>query len=183
MRNLTRSSLVVALLAAAACKSDAPRNDTVAVASPAYLYDDLGDHHRAITTSSKEAQRYFDQGLILLFAFNHDEAIRSFREATKRDPECLAAWWGIALANGPHINNPTLDPEHENAALEALEIAKGFTSGKSGIEVELVQALTKRYSSSHPEDRKPLDQAYADAMRTVWRAHPHDADVGTLFAE
>src|SRR5262245_37405660 len=71
--------------------STAPANDA------AYLYDDLGTHHREIMTKSVEAQRYFDQGLILAFAFNHDEAIRSFTEATRIDPTCAMAWWGIAL--------------------------------------------------------------------------------------
>lgn len=179
----TRCLLLFALLAPAACKTDAAEPAAAANPSSDFLYDDLGHHHRAITTSSKDAQRYFDQGLILAFAFNHDEAIRSFRAATKRDPQCASAWWGIALANGPHINNPALDPERENAALEALEIAKGFASSANETERQLIAALAKRYSSAHPEDRKPLDLAYADAMREVWHAHPRDADVGTLFAE
>jgi tetratricopeptide (TPR) repeat protein len=176
--------LCLAVLGSASCRSETPRE--VAAPPPAgagFLYDDLGTHHRAITTDSSLAQRYFDQGLILLWAFNHDEAIRSFREATKLDPTCASAWWGIALANGPHINNPALDPQHAHAAWEALEIARGFMSGRSPIEVELIEALSKRYAADGPEDRQALDQAYADAMRAVWHAHPHDADVGTLFAE
>lgn len=185
MKNaLPQSLLLLTTLGVTACRSEPPHAvATPTTASADFLYDDLGTHHRAITTDSQPAQRYFDQGLILLWAFNHDEAIRSFREATKLDPTCVSAWWGIALANGPHINNPALDPEHAHAAWEALEIARGFTPGRSGIEVELVVALSKRYAAEPTEDRKALDQAYADAMREVWHAHPHDADVGTLFAE
>jgi tetratricopeptide (TPR) repeat protein len=182
MRVLPYLFVLSASVTGVTCKTEAPAK-SASTASPSFLYDDLGKHHREITTSSKEAQRYFDQGLILLLAFNHDEAIRSFREATKRDPSCAAAWWGIAVANGPHINNPSLDPEHENAALEALEVAKGFTQGRKESEQQLIAALAHRYSAAHPGDRKPLDAAYADAMRIVWRAHPDDADVGTLFAE
>jgi tetratricopeptide (TPR) repeat protein len=170
------------LLACAACKSAAPDMDARSAVTD-YLYDDLGNHHREIATTSKEAQRYFDQGLVLLFAFNHDEAIRSFNEAVQRDPSCVAAWWGIAVANGPHINNPTLDKAHEDAALEALGRAQALKSRASEVESALIDALARRYSTEHAEDRKPLDLAYADAMRAVWRAHPRDADVGTLFAE
>jgi tetratricopeptide (TPR) repeat protein len=183
MRGIVRCFLASVPFVSVACKTEAPQSTTALIGSSSYLYDDLGSHHREITTSSKEAQRYFDQGLVMLFAFNHDEAIRSFREATKRDPSCAAAWWGIAVANGPHINNPTLDPEHENAALEALEIAKGFTQGRTEIELQLIAAVSHRYSADHPQDRHHLDVAYADEMRKVWRAHPRDADVGTLFAE
>lgn len=181
---ISRCLGLLTALAWTSCQSPAPHESTTPVpASTTYLYDDLGSHHRAITTTSKEAQRYFDQGLILLFAFNHDEAIRSFREATLRDASCAMAWWGIALANGPHINNPGLDSEHARAAFEAIEIARGLEAGCSETEVDLIAALSQRYAVVPPEDRKPLDQAYADAMRKVWRKHPRDADVGVLFAE
>src|SRR5262245_56545634 len=74
-------------------------------------FEGLGAHGRKVTTSSADAQRYFDQGLAFLYAFNHDEAIRSFQQATEFDPKCAMAWWGISLANGPHINNPTVSEE------------------------------------------------------------------------
>src|ERR1041384_2113585 len=80
------------------------------------LFDGLGKYHRKITTSSRLAQRYFDQGLNFLYAFNHDESIRSFQEAAREDPACAMAQWGIATANGPHINNPYVDPLHAKAA-------------------------------------------------------------------
>src|SRR6185436_6492188 len=82
------------------------------------LFDNLGSHHRTITTTSPDAQRYFDQGLTLTYSFNHDEAIRSYTEATKLDPNCAMAWWGIALCNGPHINNMIVPPERAKAGWE-----------------------------------------------------------------
>jgi tetratricopeptide (TPR) repeat protein len=179
---LTSGLAIVASALVPACHAPEPQSAD-AGAQSAFLYQDLGQHHRAITTTSKEAQRYFDQGLILAFAFNHDEAIRSFKEATKRDPSCAMAWWGIALANGPHINNPALDPDHAHAAWEALEIARGFKKGANETERALIEALAHRYAADPAAERGPLDRGYADAMREAWRAHPSDADVGALFAE
>ncbi len=147
------------------------------------LFGNLGDHHRRITTGVKEAQRYFDQGLVLVFAFNHDEAIRSFRQAAALDPGCAMAWWGIALANGPHINNPAMDAEHSAAAWGALEKARSLAPAASATERALIEALSARYADPPPGDRRPLDEAYATAMRELWHAHPADADIGDLFAE
>lgn len=147
------------------------------------LFGNLGSHHRSITTSSKAAQKYFDQGLILAFAFNHDEAIRSFEEAARLDPNCAMAHWGIALANGPHINNPVVDEAHARAAWAALTQARALAAGASETERALIEALGRRYADPPPADRQPLDQAYADSMREVWKTHPNDADIGTLFAE
>jgi tetratricopeptide (TPR) repeat protein len=147
------------------------------------LFRGLGKHHRAVTTVSKEAQRYFDQGLTFIYAFNHDEAIRSFRQALVYDPDCAMAWWGIACANGPHINNPTMDPDRSTEAWEALRQARALAPGASEVEKALIEALAARYADPPPEDRRSLDQAYADAMRRVWQTHMGDADVGNLFAE
>jgi tetratricopeptide (TPR) repeat protein len=152
-------------------------------ASDVPLFEGLGSHSRRITTASPEAQRYFDQGLAFLYAFNHDEAIRSFRRAGEIDPECAMAFWGVAVANGPHINNPVVPEERAKAAWEALARAKASASAGRPVERALIEALASRYAWPQPEDRKPLEQAYADAMRTVWKAFPEDADVGALFAE
>lgn len=170
------------LVSLAACSSDSAMRERETTKAP-YLYDDLSRFHRAVTTHSEEAQRFFDQGLVLAWAFNHDEAIRAFGEAARIDPACAMAWWGIALANGPHINNPSLAPDHARAAWEALAKARAAAGGASATERTLIDALTYRYAEVASEDRHPLDETYADAMRTVWRAHPEDADVGTLFAE
>jgi tetratricopeptide (TPR) repeat protein len=142
-------------------------------------FEGLGRHQRTIATPSKDAQEFFNQGLAFLYAFNHDEAIRSFQRAAELDANCPMAFWGIAVANGPHINNPMVDPEHGKAAILALAKAQGA----SGIEAELIAAQKQRFADPAPADRKPLDLAYANAMREVWQKHPNDADVGALFAE
>src|ERR1700693_4441782 len=87
-------------------------------------FQGLGTHSRKITTTSAAAQQYFDQGLAFLYGFNHDEAIRSFEAAAADDPQCAMAWWGIALANGPHINNTQVDEAHAKAAWKALTKAR-----------------------------------------------------------
>ena len=156
---------------------------TALAGSPVPLFDGLGGFSRKVTTASPEAQRYFDQGLAFLYAFNHDEAIRAFRRAAELDPTCAMAWWGVAYANGPHINNPVVPEDRAKAAWEALGEAKALAAGASPVERALVEALASRYSLPQPEDRKPLDQAYADAMRKAWTAFPRDPDVGALFAE
>lgn len=147
------------------------------------LYEGLGGLTRTVTTTSPEAQRYFDQGLAFLYAFNHDEAIRAFRRAAELDPGCAMAWWGVAYANGPHINNPVVPEDRAKAAWEALGKAKAAAAGAGPVERALVAALAFRYADPQPEDRRPLEQAYADAMRKVWKDHRGDADVGALFAE
>ncbi len=179
MRSPTRH-LAVSLLAilAAGCQSTAS-----SVHATIAAYDDLGSTHRAIRTSSPDAQRAFDQGLILMWGFNHDEAIAAFQEAARLDPKSAMPWWGIALANGPHINNPALDPEHARAAWEALREARARANAADPLERELIDAVGARYSQDFNAPRPALDQAYADAMRAVWRAHPLDADVGTWCAE
>jgi hypothetical protein len=84
--------------------------------SDAPLFEGLGEFGRKVTTTSAMAQRYFDQGLCFLYAFNHDEAIRFFQAAIKHDPKCAMAWWGVAIANGPHINNPIVPAERAKTA-------------------------------------------------------------------
>ncbi|HXK08549.1 MAG TPA: hypothetical protein VMT70_02785 [Vicinamibacteria bacterium] len=151
--------------------------------APVPLFDGLGGFTRPITTSSTEAQRYFDQGLAFMYAFNHDEAVRAFRRSAELDPGCAMALWGVAIANGPHINNPVVPKDRAKAAWEAVTRAKALANGTRPVERALIDALSSRYADEEPEDRKPLDQAYADAMRRVYAAYPKDADVGALFAE
>jgi tetratricopeptide (TPR) repeat protein len=147
------------------------------------LYDGLGTYSRKITTKNAKAQRYFDQGLALLHGFNHSGAIRSFQEAARLDPQCAMAHWGAALAAGPHINYALVPPPMAELAWKELALAKQYASNASEVEQALIDALSKRYAYPQPEDRSPLDQAYADAMSEVWKRFPKDADVGTLFAE
>ncbi len=177
MAKLCKISLVISFLFIAAGAVSVPNN----AAAP--LFDGLGTFSREVTTSLPEARRYFDQGLAFMYAFNHDEAIRSFRRAGEIDPECAMAFWGIAIANGPHINNPVVPEYRAKAAWEALSRAKELAPKASPVERALIEALSSRYANPSPEDRKTLDSAYAAAMRQVWRAFPNDADVGALFAE
>lgn len=142
----------------------------------------IGDLHHPIRTSSPEAQRYFDQGLTLGFGFNHEAAIRSFREATRRDPNCAICYWGIALAFGPNINMP-MGPDDEAQALEAIDQALEKLDAASEAERALIEALATRYGSSPPADRGHRDSAYAEAMRDVHERYPEDLDVAVLFAE
>ncbi|HSD27053.1 MAG TPA: tetratricopeptide repeat protein, partial [Vicinamibacteria bacterium] len=158
--------------------SDATTNDA---AVP--LFEGLGGLSRKVSTISPETQRYFDQGLAFLYAFNHDEAIRAFRRAAELDPKCAMAFWGVAVANGPHINNPLVPEDRAKAAWDALGRARALVDGASPVEKALIEALASRYAWPQPPDRKPLEQGYADAMRAVWKAFPKDADVGALFAE
>jgi len=159
-------------------------NDHAAVpaGAPVPLFEGLGDHSFEITTQSPEAQRYFDQGLIFTYGFNHFEAVRSFGEATRRDDECAMCYWGVALALGPHINAPMM-PDAIEPAYEALQRAIELAPGASEREQAYIEALSQRYALDQPQDRQPLDRAYADAMRDLVADHPDDLDAATLFAE
>jgi tetratricopeptide (TPR) repeat protein len=149
---------------------------------PGPLFDNLGDYHHPVTTSSKLAQRYFDQGLTLLHGFNHKEAIRSFRSAAKLDPHCAMAWWGVAYACGPHVNKPMFK-EDNDGAWSALQQGLAIRSGASAREQAYLDALAKRYQATFSEDRLALDKAFADAMRELVKQYPDDLDAQTFFAE
>ncbi len=144
---------------------------------------DLGSRSRSITTTSTEAQRWFDQGLGWLFAFNHDEAIHCFSEAAGLDPGCAMAWWGIATANGPHINFAMVPPARDAFAREAIRRARTLAVGATPVERALITAQVARWGEVVPEDRRPLDEAYAEAMLAVSREFPLDSDVAALAAE
>jgi tetratricopeptide (TPR) repeat protein len=147
------------------------------------LFTGLGPHTRAVTTSSPKAQQFFNQGLNFLYAFNHAEAKRSFRAAVKYDPECAMAWWGLAMANGPHINAPFVPPDDEKEAVEALQKAMAKIQKARPADQALIRATLVRFKWPQAEDRAPLDRAFADEMRKVWKRYPRDADVGAWFAE
>ena len=147
------------------------------------FYPGLGSYKRKVTTSSPLAQRYFNQGLALVHGFNHAAAIRSFQEAARLDPKCAMAHWGVALAAGPHINYPLVPPPMAELAWKELTLAQQNADKASPVERALIEALSHRYANPQPQDRAPLDQAYADAMREVWKQYPKDPDVGAFFAE
>ncbi len=178
------------LLFFAACrpggeKAERPAKPAAKAAAPAASKDpfNLGTHSYRVTTPVPEAQQAFDRGLTLAYAFSHGAAEREFRKAAELDPKLAMAWWGVALVNGPHINFPVVPPDKAKVAWEALGKAKALAPGASETERALIGALAKRYADPQPEDRRPLDDAYAAAMREAWKAHPKDADVATLFAE
>lgn len=174
-------SLAAAFLAGLLAAGCAP-GDVAPPELQAPLFDDLGDQHHPITTSSSYAQQFFDQGLRLVYAFNHAEAIRAFREAARLDPTCAMCYWGVALALGPNINMP-MAVEDVGTAYEAVQKALDLAGGASDVERVYIEALAARYAAEPPEDRTALDKAYADAMRDVARRYPEDLDASTLFAE
>ena len=152
-------------------------------ANAANLYPGFAAYDRKITTASPEAQQWFDQGIQLLYGFNHDEAIRSFEKAAEIDPSCAMAWWGSAYARGLHINNRKMGKEQSELAYEAAQKAVAALDNESAVEKGLVRAVAQRYALPVPEDRKPLDEKYAAAMEKLWHRFPDDPDVGALFAE
>lgn len=156
--------------------------------SPAF--SDLGDHTWRVSTRDELAQRHFDQGLVWMYSFNHDEAIRHFEWATAIDPNFAMAWWGVALSNGPHINNPFMDEPRSRAAWEALAKARSLESSATPVEQALIAALAARYADPaagplpfDPAARRPLDEAYARAMEQVHARFPGHPEVATLYAE
>jgi tetratricopeptide (TPR) repeat protein len=146
------------------------------------LYDNLGTYHMAITTRSPVAQRYFDQGLRLTYGFNHDEAIKSYREGIREDSTCAMCWWGVAYALGPNINLP-MDTAAVRPAWEAVQQAAKYAPVASAKERAYVRALQARYAADPPADRAPLDSAWASAIGEVSRHYPRDDDAATLHAE
>jgi tetratricopeptide (TPR) repeat protein len=146
------------------------------------LYDDLGTLHVPVTTSSPQAQAYFDQGLRLAFAFNHAEAARAFRAAQQLDPRCAMCYWGEALVLGPNINAP-MSPDAVAPAAAAAARALKLAPRATKPEQALIRAVARRYQAHPPADRKPLDTAYANAMADAARAYPGNDTIQVLYAE
>jgi tetratricopeptide (TPR) repeat protein len=153
-------------------------------------YYDLGHYGRGITTSSPDAQAWFDRGLVWTYAYNHEEATACFQKALEADPDCAMAHWGIAYCIGPNYNKPweAFEPEEKPEALDtaraAVERATHLKDRVSPIEGALIEAIQHRYpSDASVEDFAPWNDAYADAMRQVHKAHSDDLDVSCLFAE
>ena len=176
-RNVFGSLVVISLLTSSCASNSAKTAD-----SKPHL-EKLGKHSFKITTSSAEAQRAFDRGLNLAYSFGHYAAQQEFRRAIQADPNCAMAYWGVALVCGPHINFPVVPPDKAATAWEALTQAKRLAPKTSPLEQTLIKALEARYANPQPEDRSPLDSAYADAMRKVRAAYPRSADVAALCAE
>ena len=152
----------------------------------ARLFDGLGDYHRPVSTKSPEAQRYFDQGMRLLWGFNHDESTRSFARALELDPSCAMCAWGVALTVGPNYNVPMLAEARANIAFDATKRAQSLAGSAAPVEQALISTLAQRYPNARPLDPQstaPILTAHAAAMRNVARRYPDDLDVQTLYAE
>jgi tetratricopeptide (TPR) repeat protein len=180
------SALLAGAALLAACSTQPAPHDhgsTAATTAPPPLFDNLGGYHRAITTTSPKAQAYFDQGLRLVYGFNHHEAQAAFREAARLDPTCAMCVWGIALTYGSNYNSPT-DAERERGALAAVSEARTLAAmAATDRERALIAALATRHSAAPGADRATLDRAYADAMRDASRRFPDDLDAATLLAD
>jgi tetratricopeptide (TPR) repeat protein len=152
----------------------------------ARMFDGLGDFHRPVSTNSPAAQAYFDQGMRFLWAFNHDEATRSFAKAAELDPQCAMCYWGVALTVGPNYNLPMMAEPRAAVAWEALQQAAQHAGRTTPVEQALIVALAQRYQGPQPLDPSnegPVLIAYAQSMKTVAERFPADFDVQTLTAE
>jgi tetratricopeptide (TPR) repeat protein len=178
-------ALLVMLVACSTSRTETTRSGEMTPGAHAadgrpVLYDTLGSYSYTITTASPEAQRWFDQGLRLVYAFNHQEAQRAFREASRLDPGCAMCLWGIALTEGSNYNSPT-DGDREARALGAARQAEAHTPGARPVERALIGAVARRHAAGG--ERAALDRAYADAMREVAREFPDDLEVATFYAD
>jgi tetratricopeptide (TPR) repeat protein len=162
-----------------ACIAVAQQPET---AKPVFLMDGLGNLHHPVSTKNTEAQKFFDQGLRLVYAFNHAEAERSFRRAAELDSQLAMAWWGVALAVGPNYNLP-VDPEHEKIAGDAVARAKALAGNAMPAEQEYIVAIAARFSGNPKPDYHQLDVNYSKAMAGLAHKYPDDLDAATLYAD
>jgi len=153
-----------------------------AQAKPTQLMSGLGNAHHPVSAGNPAAQQFFDQGLRLIYDFNHDEAARSFQRATELDPKLAIAYWGIAEAVGPNYNDPASEDRFKQAH-EAIQKAVDLSSNASPSERAYIQAMAKRFPADPKADLKQAAEDYHDAMRDVSKKYPDDLDAATLFAE
>jgi tetratricopeptide (TPR) repeat protein len=176
----------ILLLAAVACLSQQTEQlrHTTSDGRLAPILANLGTLHVPVTTKHSDAQKYFDQGVRLLYGFNHAEALRSFREAARIDDSCAMAYWGQALALAPNINDSAIGPDREQQGYDAIREALKRRHNANAKEQALIDALTVRFAEKPPEgDRQSLNQAYASALKKVRKRFPKDPDVAVLYAD
>ena len=152
------------------------------------LFEGMGNFHREITTSSPDAQKYFDQGMVLAFGFNHAGSIRSFKAAQELDPACAICFRGEAMATGPNINvtskgKAVMSDADRAAAFAAINKAIALKNSASPAEQALIEAMAKRYNGDPSSSREPLDIAYAEEMGQYMAGHPGDHDAAAMYAE
>jgi len=170
--------LVLALCFSAAAQEHAMHGPS----TPVTLMTGLGNLHHPVSTSNAQAQKFFDQGLRLIYCFNHDEAARSFQRAGELDPKLAMAFWGVAEAVGPNYNDPA-DPARFKQAHDAVQKAVDLSAGASPAEQAYIQAMAKRFPADPAADLRKAAEDYHDAMREVSKTFPDDLDAATLFAE
>lgn len=196
MAEMRLGLLAGALVLLAGCQTtaDSPpdaaamSDDALVAQAGAPLFDGMGDYHHPISTSHPGAQRYFDQGMVLSFGFNHAESIRSFQAAQRLDPDCAMCFWGEALATGPNINvtskgKAIMSPEDRKSAHAAIQHAMALKGNATAKERDYIEAQSRRYNGDPATDREPLDQAYADAMGKLADKYPDDDDAAVIYAE
>lgn len=176
-----RYRVTILLLLLPCCALYAQDHSNHAQSRPVTLVSGLGELHHPVSASTTEAQQFFDQGLRFIYAFNHDEAARSFTHATELDPKLAMAYWGIAEAVGPNYNDPASDDRFTQAH-EAIQKAVKLSAAASPVEKAYIQAMALRFPGGGA-DRKQAAEAYHDAMREVAKKFPDDLDAATLFAE
>jgi tetratricopeptide (TPR) repeat protein len=170
--------LTVVLCAAGFAQHHATGNQL----KPATLMSGLGDLHHPVTTSNPQAQLFFDQGLRLIYAFNHDEAARSFQHAADLDPRLAMAYWGVAEAVGPNYNDPASQDRFQQAH-QAIQKANDLSANASPSDKAYIEAMAKRFPADPKSDLRKAAEDYRDAMREVSKQFPDDLDAATLFAE
>ena len=169
-------------------QSGADPTQSLAQRAGAPLFEGMGDYHMPITTADPDAQRYFDQGMVLAFGFNHAESIRSFRAAHPLDPTCAMCFWGEALATGPNINvtsngKAIMAPTERASARAAIDQALALMDDVTPKEQDWIRALDRRYDGQADTPRDPLDRAWANALAEMAARYPDDSTVASVYAE
>lgn len=150
--------------------------------TPAPLFEGMDLLSYPVTTKSPEAQKYFNQGLLFAYGFNHAEAARSFYQAIRLDSTCAMCYWGYAFVLGPNYN-AGMDPGHYERAFEAMKSANKYAASCTEKEKALIKAMTVRYAKEAPESRSHLDSAFMEAMKIVHQQYPEDVDIASIYAE
>jgi hypothetical protein len=181
------SFFFILILTISGCSGSTSKQQLIDKAG-APLLSGLGNHSHEITSDAEGVQEYFNQGLVLAFAFNHAESVRSFKAAQALDPDCAMCYWGEALARGPNINvtsngKAVMSDEQRVKAFEALGKAKDLMVHSTPQEQAYITALSSRYDGDISSDRNALDIAYAVAMKKVSANYPEDMDAASLYSE
>lgn len=180
--NLETLKLVVLAIVISLTTMAAAQEHAMGGAKPVTIMAGLGDLHHPVSTKNASAQEFFDQGLRLIYAFNHDEAARSFQKAAELDPKLAMAYWGIAEAVGPNYNDPA-SADRFKRAHEAIQKAVDLSGNASEAERAYILAMAKRFPADPKSDLRTAAEDYRDAMREVVKNYPDDLDAATLFAE